>query len=313
MAACPSGVRRCGRARHFPTLRLSQPRVHLPRPRFEGAGAPGRGGRLPAQSPRPAQPEPARAVHRAGRVTNDGRSAIHGQMKSRFLSLFATTASRWVTVIVVCAVTLGAVGAVLVTTTSFGCTASNKLGVKNVRCVAQVAALTTPTPFSTSRPTVSAPATPRGEQSSSPTPPLSPATATPSAPQLTNGTLPIVGPLSSAYPPFQPGSSTASGAFVPDIPLTCRLPVYAGPPGSGGFIQFPGGNFVADPASAVTLPPVTPAATPQPQYGYQTALSYDQPLARWVPVAHNAVSPDGTHYAFVAGSDLYLVDVKPGT
>ena len=230
-------------------------------------------------------------------------------MKSRFLSLFATTASRWVTVVVVCAVTLAAVGAVVVTTTSLGCKATNRLGVKSARCVAQVAAVTTPTPFVTSRPTASATATPRVEESPSPAPPPSPSSL---PPPLTNGTLPIVGPLSSAYPPFQPGSSSASGTVIPDIPLTCRLPVYAGPPGSGGFIQFPGGNFVADPASAVTLPPVTPAASPQPQYGYGTTLSYDQPLARWVPVAHNSVSPDGAHYAFVAASDVYLVDVKTG-
>jgi hypothetical protein len=232
------------------------------------------------------------------------------------MSLFATTASRWVTVVVVCAVTLGAVGAVVFTTTSLGCTATNKIGMKNARCVASLVAITTPTPIIISGPTASTSPIPRGPQSPRPSPSPSPLPSpSPSAPQLTGGTLPIVGPLSAAYPPFQPGTSNASGAFIPDLPLTCRLPVYAGPPGSGGFIQFPGGNFVADGASAVNLPPVTPGAQPPPNYGpYGSAnLSYDQPLARWVPVPHNAISPDGAQYAFAVGSDVYLVDVKAGT
>jgi len=41
---------------------------------------------------------------------------------------------------------------------------------------------------------------------------------------------------------------------IPPIQLSCTLPVFAGPPGSGGFITFPSGSFTPDPKSGVTLP-----------------------------------------------------------
>jgi hypothetical protein len=102
----------------------------------------------------------------------------------------------------------------------------------------------------------------------------------------------------------------ASGKY----PLSCRLPVYAGPPGSGGFIQFPGGSFVADPSSAVALP--SGGASPAggqgqgPGYGNQYGgMAYDHAFSRWLPVPPAWVSPDGSRYAFTAADGIYWVDV----
>src|SRR4029077_18658067 len=63
---------------------------------------------------------------------------------------------------------------------------------------------------------------------------------------------PTAYPASGSYPPFYPPATNAAGGNVRTRPLDCRLPVYAGPPGSGGFIVFPGGSFIADPTSSVT-------------------------------------------------------------
>ena len=123
-------------------------------------------------------------------------------------------------------------------------------------------------------------------------------------------------PASASYPPFYPPAS--SGPVGATLPIDCRLPVTAGPPGSGGFIAFPGGTFIADPASSVALPTpspgeATPPPGPGPGYGYAQGLSYDRPLSRWVPVPANQVSPDGSHYAYTSPSGLYIVQVSTGT
>ena len=128
-----------------------------------------------------------------------------------------------------------------------------------------------------------------------------------------SGAYPPVGyPASGSYPPFYPPVSPGfPGAARP--PLDCRLPVYAGPPGSGGFIVFPGGAFIADPTSSVTVPTTTPTPTPVggpgpgygPGYG---SLSYDHQYSRWVPVAANQVSPDGSRYAYATTDGIYVVN-----
>ena len=104
--------------------------------------------------------------------------------------------------------------------------------------------------------------------------------------------------------------------------FSCKLPVYAGGPGSGGFIVFPGQTFVADPRSAVTVPSPSPSGaspTPQqPQYGpgYPQGwygMTYDVGYAKWLPVPYAWVSPDGVHYAYPLGGDVYVQNVKDGT
>jgi hypothetical protein len=121
------------------------------------------------------------------------------------------------------------------------------------------------------------------------------------------------GPYPPFYPPVSPGLPTG-----PRPTLDCRLPVYAGQPGSGGFIVFPGGNFIADPTSSVQVPATTPTPTPVggpgPGYGQgYGGLTYDHQYSRWVPVAANQVSPDGSRYAYTFGDGIYIVNVSSGT
>jgi hypothetical protein len=122
-------------------------------------------------------------------------------------------------------------------------------------------------------------------------------------------------PASGSYPPFYPPAS-AGFDTVSRPALDCRLPVFAGPPGSGGFIVFPGGSFIADPTSSVTVPSPTP--TPAPvggpgPGGYGQALSYDHQFSRWLPVPAVQVSPDGSRYAYAPADGIYVVNVATGT
>jgi hypothetical protein len=205
-------------------------------------------------------------------------------------------------------VTLALVGGTLVATTSVGCGPAQKLGLKGVlaHCkktdpVAQVV----PTPSATPAPS----ATPSAQATPTPTP-------TPSAPSSpVPVTTPDSGPVSGSFPPFQPPAS--AGITVPGLHLTCRLPVYVGPPGSGGFIVFPGATFIGDPRSAVTLPSPSPGSTPTPSppgYGPgYTGLSYDRAYSRWLPVPYAFVTPDGSRYAHTSPDSMYVENVATGT
>lgn len=102
--------------------------------------------------------------------------------------------------------------------------------------------------------------------------------------------------------------------MIPALNLNCRLPVYAGQSGSGGFIVFPGGTFVADPSSAVSLPAGAPAPPPmgmgQQWYG---GLSYDKAFSKWLPVPITWVSPDGSRYALPSTNSVWVQNVADGT
>ena len=128
-------------------------------------------------------------------------------------------------------------------------------------------------------------------------------------PPQSNGASP-----SGPYPPFYGPAS--NGSPVAPLAIDCRLPVFAGGPGSGGFVVFPGSTFIPDPASNVMLPSPSPGATqtPPPGPGYGPGfpgLSYDRAHARWLPVPINWVSPDGAHYAYTSDG-LYGVSVADG-
>jgi hypothetical protein len=124
------------------------------------------------------------------------------------------------------------------------------------------------------------------------------------------GTLVIAGcgaaPTSDAHsapPPATSGpvaSPAPSGA--PVAPAVCKLPVASGDaptdgrtgdgtPGHGGFVQFPDGSFMGDPASLG---------------------SYDRFVSRWLPASRATVAPDGTRYAWTDGAVLHVVDAANG-
>lgn len=105
--------------------------------------------------------------------------------------------------------------------------------------------------------------------------------------------------------------------------FSCRLPITlpGGETRSGGFIDFPAGSFTPDPASAQVNSISQPGREPVDQsYG----LYFDRAYSRWLPVRRQAVSPDGSHYAYVdrpvdnpqgqpARATLHVVAVKTGS
>ena len=122
-------------------------------------------------------------------------------------------------------------------------------------------------------------------------------------------------PTSAAYAPTYPD---ASDSIPGTLAFSCRLPIYNGGPGSGGFLLFPDRSFVGDPRSGVTVPSPAPGATPAPQgqYGYQGffGLTYDRAVARWVPVPRNWIAADGKRYAYPGVTEgIYVVDVTGNT
>ena len=210
----------------------------------------------------------------------------------------------WVAATLVTVLTIALVGGVIVTTTTLACGPTNKLGIKMSRCISasKTASLNSPPPLVL-------PSPPPSKGGSQP-PVASPATFYP--PESTPATFypPAVPPGSSGVPPQDPFYPAASqnGGFG----LSCTLPAFAGPPGSGGFFTFPGGAFTPDPRSAVALP--SPGPAPGSPYGPgPNSMSYDRVHSRWLPVSAQFVAPDGNHYAFASTSGIYVVDTTGGT
>jgi hypothetical protein len=245
-------------------------------------------------------------------------------------------------------ITLLLVGGVLAVTTTVACGPANGMGVKIAHCSD---AKGTAAHFPTTTAQASVPAQgydPQpGYQPPAYTPP--PTTAQPPYNPPATSYPPVVVPATgyppsvyaaSGYPPSDPFYPPASGSVPPSHPLSCSLPIYAGPPGSGGFINFPQGNFIADPRSAVTLPTAStgspspaPNTVPNTVPGYgpygpygpgyspyaptQSATSYgmawDPTHSRWLPVRTEMVAPDGNHYAYPSTNSIYLVDAATNT
>lgn len=110
---------------------------------------------------------------------------------------------------------------------------------------------------------------------------------------------------SGAYPP----NYVLASSGTPDAAgLSCRLPIYAGGPGSGGFLVLPDRTFVADPRSSVSAPSPPAGAVPVTGIGPGFGLSYDRALAKWLPVNWNWVAPDGKHYAYPLSTGVDVVD-----
>jgi hypothetical protein len=227
---------------------------------------------------------------------------------------------RVIAIALVTLVTLGLVGVVVAATTSVGCSLAKSLAVKSAKCVqAPVAVLVPSSPTPTPSPLFfpnNPPTNPPDNPGSSNIPPNNPGAS--SIPPYNPGSSagdPFAGPASLGFPPMVGPASPSAGLGVS---LSCRLPIYAGGPGSGGFIVFPGGTFVADPRSAVTAPSPSPGtASPAPaQYGPGYAgwwgTTYDAKFAKWLPVPWAWVSPDGSHYAYPLNGDIYVQSVSGG-
>lgn len=231
-------------------------------------------------------------------------------MRSRLLGMISRLQSirsrQTVAAIVITALTLVVVGGLILSTTSVGCGPANKLGLKGLshcKVSGQLAGNQGPngSPGPTSAPT--------GSYTAPSSEPFTPPASEPAPPDTS--------PATPAFPPFSTPVSGSGGLVIPGRALSCRLPVYVGPPGSGGFIAFPGGNFVADPTSAVTLPSPSPGgSTPAPVgpgYGYgYPGLSYDHAYSRWLPVPYTWVSPDGSRYAHTSSDSIYVENVAAG-
>jgi hypothetical protein len=213
-----------------------------------------------------------------------------------------TRLQRIVGAVLVTAATLVLIGAVVLTTTPLGCGPAKSLKIKlsSAKCQT-VASRQSPSPFLPSNAPSPEP-TPVFPEPASSNPYPQPASSNP-YPDTTSGGFPYFG--------------FASGYTPPGAPLNCRLPVYAGGPGSGGFILFPSGTFQPDPRSAVAAPSPSPGTpSPPPQMGYQGwwGLSYDSAYSRWLPVPNRWVSPDGKRYAYPGTTGgIYVQNVEAGT
>ena len=241
-----------------------------------------------------------------------------GSPLNRLMSLMR---SPWPAAVLVTVVALGTVGTILVVTTPAGCRLAQNAGLHltGANCQNPRAAVFTPTPS----PTASAAPTPGGTaiptQGAFPSP-LPIPTANPNVPH--DPSLPpyqFDAGRSAAYPPTYPAASDLASSFgsTDSTTFSCRLPIYAGGPGSGGFLVLPDRTFIADPRSGVTVPSPSPGSSPPPaQYGPQGwfGLTYDVAAGRWVPVPRSWVAPDGKRYAYPGNPDgIYVVDVAANT
>jgi hypothetical protein len=141
------------------------------------------------------------------------------------------------------------------------------------------------------------------------------ATPTPTAPPVPSpiNSLEVNGSAAGVFVPANPfacGTSCESG-LSRGVTLNCQLPIYAGGPGSGGFLAFPAGTFQPDPRSAVTVP----TGTARPMMGYSDwfGTTYDSAYSKWLPVPYAWVSPDGRRYAYPGIDGIYVQNVANGS
>ncbi len=227
----------------------------------------------------------------------------------RWIERIRSIRTRPVLAVSVSVLSLALIGGAVLLTTPLRCGPGRALGLSS-GCIAAVAGRPSPSPSPYRNP-ASGPYPTYSNPASGPYP--NPASG-PYGNPASGPYPPTAYPASGSYPPFYPPATSASGGSVPTRTLDCRLPVYAGPPGSGGFIVFPGGTFIADPASSVTAPSPTPSAPPGPGYGPSNpGLSYDRAFSRWLPVPASWVSADGSRYAYTASDGVYVVNVTNGT
>ena len=246
-----------------------------------------------------------------------------GLNPSRVSRIISFLTSTWPATIIVTVVTVGAIGAVVAVNTPAGCAIGFAESAKCLKTAQtsrnptyspQPTYLYSPPPYN---PAASAPYNPPASQPYYP-PASSPQGNPPGNLHNPNQPPYLFDSASGAYtPPNLPYiPSVSSGGAPVNVGLSCRLPIYAGGPGSGGFLVLPDGTFVADPRRSGTVP--TPAAAPTPPpsgpgYGYQNwfGLTYDRAVGKWLPVPRQWVSPDGKHYAYPGQTEgIYIVDAS---
>jgi hypothetical protein len=126
---------------------------------------------------------------------------------------------------------------------------------------------------------------------------------------------PVIGGATPQSPPAgaTPSHSTTTTAIPSQaVPATpCRLPVSGILPGSGGFVEIPGGQFTLDPSSDVAMP-----GQPDPA-GLRRGYTYDPVHSKWLPVPMDWVMPDFSSYAYVSSDtgtqpSVHRVDTVTG-
>lgn len=114
-----------------------------------------------------------------------------------------------------------------------------------------------------------------------------------------------------------PTWSATATTSVPGITFTCRLPVVqplpAGPAlFQTAFVDFPGRTVTVDEKGAFEQHNELYTSVAFPHLSGLSWPSWDRTFSRWVPAEHEAISPDGTHYAYaIAGSDYPKTNLHP--
>jgi streptogramin lyase len=112
--------------------------------------------------------------------------------------------------------------------------------------------------------------------------------------------------------------SPHGASLVAELPA-CRLPLLersGQASAQGKFLSVVTGDTTTDPAGSFTWVPdqqVYRSFKEPVLNGPDANFSYDRQLARWLPVANQAVSPDGSRYAYSGhDSTFHVVDVATG-
>jgi hypothetical protein len=87
---------------------------------------------------------------------------------------------------------------------------------------------------------------------------------------------------------------------VSDPGFTCRLPVRTS--SNGGFVAVPRGAFAADPAASMVRNDQWVETSAKPVLKGSYGLVFDASFSRWVPASPDALSADGSQYAW---TELY--------
>jgi hypothetical protein len=161
-------------------------------------------------------------------------------------------------------------------------------------CARPAPAALTPSPSASA---VASASVPPSQAAASPSPSASPAAATPTPPPPR---------------PQAPYLSRPATVVSPELPLptgplgfSCKLPIYRvdsnSPPQSQvGFLSLPDGGLTLQPAPTLPAGSVLTIDQTGPKPLYPNAFYFDRAIPAWVPVAGGAVSPDGSHYAYMS-------------